>query len=311
MKALAGPRHPLLPGGHLQSIVPTLWPKRPAPGGWVERIVALTPDDALQVKLHPGGRAGSVVLVHGLGGSAESGYIVALTCAALARGLTVARMNLRSSGGTAHLARTLPNAGRSDDLEAVLATLDAELPRPLGVVGFSLGGNLTMRYVALSGDACRADRAVAVNPPLDLDACLARLERGRLRIYDRFYVHKVCRQLEAIRRIREIPGPPADPWKLGGLRRFDDLFTAPDGGYASSVDYYADASAGPLLHGVRRPAEVLTARNDPIVDAEILARFTGERVGMSVTASGGHCGYWQAGSPRFWAARPILERLGF
>lgn len=309
MKRLPGPVHPLLPGGHLQSIVPTLWPRRPSSDRWEPRIVRLGEHDALLTKLHPGGAAGSLVLVHGLGGSAESGYLVALTAAARARGLTVLRVNLRSSGGSERLSRTLPNAGRSDDLGAVLEVLADELPRPVGVVGFSLGGNLTMRYVARAGDACRADAAVAVNPPLDLDACLSRLERGVLRPYDRFYVVKVCRQLEAIRRVREVPGPVADPWKIGGLRRFDDLFTAPDGGYPSSVEYYADASAGPLLGGVRRPSLVLTAVNDPVVDWEIVRSFVGERVELLVTERGGHCGYWQTGATRFWAAGPILDWL--
>lgn len=305
---MTGPSHRLLPGGHLQSIVPTLWPKRPPQSAWEERIVRLGPDDALQIKLHPGAR-GSLVLMHGLGGSAESGYLCRLTDAAVERGYCVARVNQRSSGDAAHLSVSLPHAGRSDDLDAVLATLEEELPRPIAVVGFSLGGNLSMRYLGLSGDACRADAVVGVNPPLDLDACLARLEQGWLRPYDRLYTIKVCKKLEALREIRPVEGPRADPWKIGGLRRFDDLFTAPDGGWASSVEYYAAASAGPRLAGAKRPALVLTAKNDPVVDWEIVKRFSGGPIELMLTERGGHCGYWQQGTPRFWAAAPILDWL--
>src|SRR6185436_8352957 len=122
---------------------------------------------------------GTLVAIHGLGGSAESGYMRRTAAQAHARGWAVARINLRNCGGTEALSTSLYNAGQSGDADAVLAALEAEgLPRPFGLLGFSLGGNIALLYAGRSGDACRADAVCGVNPPVDLAVCIDAIERS-------------------------------------------------------------------------------------------------------------------------------------
>lgn len=301
-----------LPGRHLQTIVPSLVPVRlpgPAPASL---DVPVAPNATVRCEIdRPEGRStGTLLLIHGLGGSARAPYLLRLARHALARGYTSVRMNLRTCGGTEALSATLYNAGQGDDAGAVLSALDREgFPRPFVAAGFSLGGNLVTRYAGTSGAACLADAVVGINPPLDLEGCLRGIERPGNAIYQIRFVLLLCAQVTRLRRRRPVAGPSAAPWRVRTLRRFDDGFTAPDAGYATAETYYAGASAGPRLSGTRRPVLILSAANDPFVDVDTLAPFrdASPRVRWAHPREGGHCGYWQSGRPRVWAAPVVLD----
>jgi predicted alpha/beta-fold hydrolase len=265
------------------------------------RLVVTTPKAASR---------GTLLAIHGLGGSAESGYMRRTAVQAHARGWTVARLNLRNCGGTEALAATLYNAGQSDDADAALQALEARgLPRPYGLLGFSLGGNIAMRYAGLSGDLCRADAVVGVNPPVDLALCVDAIERTRNALYNAYFTRGLCAQLRRIRRVRTVEGPKATFRAIGGIRGFDDSFTAPDAGYASAADYYRGASAAPVLSGVRRPALILSAQDDPFVPVSMFDahRAASSALRFAHPAAGGHCGYWGTHWPRYWAADAALR----
>jgi predicted alpha/beta-fold hydrolase len=302
-----------LPGPHLQTIVPSVWPG-PSPDRPSESLlVRVAPRSKVRVDVDRPGQAtaGTLLLVHGMCGSSASGYMLRTARTALAAGWTVARMNLRNCGGTEALSDTLYNAGQSDDVGAVLETLEqAGFPRPFGVAGFSMGGNLVLRYVALAEDGCLADAAVGVNPPVDLDRCARAIESPRNRFYQSYYVWRLCRQLRRIAAVRPIDRPLPAPRDVRSVRRFDDAWTAPDAGHDSAADYYRAASAAPLLEGVRRPALVLSAVDDPFVPYEMFVPHHGaERIEFAHPASGGHCGYVRAARPRFWAGETIVGFL--
>jgi len=299
-------------GPHLQTIFPALFPATGALGRVEALDVAVAPDTQVRILLtRPDGvLRGTLLAVHGLGGSAESGYMRRSAAWAQSRGWAVARLNLRNCGGTEALSKTLYNAGQSDDVDASLAALEAHgLPRPYALLGFSLGGNIVMRYAGLSGDSCRADAVVGVNPPVDLSICIDAIERPANALYHAYFTRGLCEQLRRIRRVRPVPGPDATKRAIGGVRRFDDLFTAPDAGYASAADYYHGASAAPVLSHVQRPALIISAADDPFVPVSMFAghRDASKHLSLSHPKAGGHCGYWSARSPRFWVAEAALR----
>ena len=301
-----------MPGPHAQTILPSLLPAVGVRGA-VEAIdvpVASQTWVRMILSLPSGAPRGTVLAIHGLSGSAESGYMRRTASQALARGWAVARLNLRTCGGTEALAATLYNAGQSEDAGAALSALaDRGLPRPYALIGFSLGGNIAMRYAGLTGDACLADAVVGVNPPVDLNACIDALERSGNALYHAYFTRNLCAHLRRMRRLREIPGPDARRGAIRGVREFDDVFTAPDAGYAGAAEYYRRASAGPVLSGLKRPSMILSAQDDPLVPVSMFAAYhaASKHLRFLHPRSGGHCGYWGADAPRFWAATTALS----
>ena len=302
-----------LPGRHLQSIVPSFWPA-PAIGGEDEsRIVRVAEGAAVRVHAaRPRGHArGTLLLVHGMGGSAESSYMRWTARMALARGWIAVRMNCRNCGGTEALSNTLYNAGQSDDIGRVLHDLErAGFPRPFVAAGFSLGGALVLSYAGRADRSSAADAIAAVNPPIDLEACCRALERPRNTLYHAHFTLSLCRLLRRIRRARPADGPAPAFRTIRTLRRFDTRFTAPDAGYSSAEEYYAGASAAPDLGRVAVPALVLSSANDPLVPMEMFAAHvpTGPSpLRFLFTRAGGHLGYWQPGELRPWGSVAVLR----
>ncbi len=197
-----------LPSRHLQTIVPTLLgaPEVAEALRAEVRTVAVDGENAVQLhvtrpEVAAGAAArGSLLLVHGLAGSVRSKDVLRVAAAALRRGWTVARLNLRNCGETESLSTSLYNAGQSEDIGATLADMDAAgLPRPFAVLGSSLGGNTVLRYAATAGGGCGADAVVALNPPIDLRACAEVINRPDNLIYQAYFTRSLCRLLNRVR----------------------------------------------------------------------------------------------------------------
>jgi predicted alpha/beta-fold hydrolase len=302
------------PGGHVQTLAPRVLDRVEPPPVDEVLVVPVAPESAVRVTVSQPATAarGTLALFHGLAGSAGSRAVVHTALEAHARGWAVARVDLRTCGGTAHLSATLYNAAQSGDVAAVLAALEDDgYPQPFAIVGFSLGGNLVLRYAALEGVASRAAAIAAVSPPTDLSASARTLEEPGLTPYNLSFTAGLCRLVRGVREVRPVPGPPADLWHIRSLRAFDAAFVVPQGGWRDVEDYYADASAGPLLEGARVPTLILGAANDPIVRPAMYRGLNSSSVRIALARDGGHVGFWSNGSrpSRFWAASAVLDFL--
>jgi len=177
---------PWLPGPHLQTVVASLFRGPAVPDPTERRIVRVSPGSSIRLDVNRprGASRGTLLLVHGMGGSAESAYMRRTARHALERSFAVARMNLRNCGGTERLADSLYNAGQSDDVARAVEHLASDgFARPLVAAGFSLGGNLVLLYAGREGDGCAADAVAAVNPPIELETCARAIEAPSNRIY--------------------------------------------------------------------------------------------------------------------------------
>ena len=312
-----------LGGGHRQTVVPALLAADPVPGATV-RTVEVEPGTSVELHVNrvadwsPGVRSrGTVLLVHGLGGHAESRYMRRSARQALDRGWDVVRLNLRNCGGTEALASTLYNAGQSDDIGAVLRSLETlelpdgeRLPRPFGIVSFSLGAGQVLLHAGEAGAACAADAIVAVNPPVDLEATRQSMQRPSNTLYHWRYTRSLCELIDRIRVLRPVEGPAARWWRIRSVYVFDQLFTIHGTPHATVEDYYAAASPGPLLGNVTTPTLILASVDDPVVPVESFVPYDtspGHPLRIEYPSSGGHVGFWQRGEPRYWAAERALD----
>ena len=292
-------------GPHLQTIAANYLPS-PAPDLPWERIrLDLGDGDALALRALDGGSGAVVLLFHGLGGSVDGHYLRRAAARCHALGHAVLAVNHRGAGEGAGWARRSYHSGSTPDLEAVLRFARVRFPGQLQVaVGFSISANMLLLLMGRGG-AELPDRAIAVNPPVDLEACSRRLVTGFNRCYDRYFVGKVRRDVLA--------RPGARPLaRTGTLRAFDAVYTAPEGGFPSRDAYYALCSSGPHLAGIRVPTVILTALDDPFAPGgDVLQWPLPPAVHLHAEPCGGHMGYLSRNLPGYrWLDYALEHYLG-
>jgi uncharacterized protein len=289
-----------LPGGHAQTIWPALVSVHfsgPAPR--YERERWATPDgDFVDVDVQRAAdpRARWLVLFHGLEGSSASPYAQGFARAAAAAGLHYAVPHFRGCSGEINHAPRAYHSGDYEEIGWMLGRLRERSAGPLWAVGVSLGGNALLRWAEEAG-ASAAQQAAAVAAlcsPLDLAAGGRAIGRGFAKlVYTRMFLRSM--KPRALATLARHPGL-FDRERLLAARdlyEFDNVFTAPLHGFANTDDYWARASAKPLLHTIRIPALALNALNDPFVPADSLPRRAdvGEWVTLAHPAHGGHAGF--------------------
>ncbi|WP_051670472.1 YheT family hydrolase [Bryobacter aggregatus] len=250
---------------------------------------------------------GELIVLHGLEGSHESGYMKSMAQAALVRGFRVHRLNMRTCGGTEALAPTLYHAGLTSDLRSILQSLSAAGRGPIFLVGYSLGGNVVLKLTGELGSEARTlgvAGVVGISTPLDLMACCKRMQEPRNFIYSSKFIDR----LKARYRRRAAVFPERFP--LDGLDlvksvlEFDDKFTARAFGFGDAANYYATQSAQGFLSGIAVPTLLIHSADDPLIPAWVYERAAPERnpsIQLKLTRYGGHVGFLSSSGMRFWS----------
>ncbi|MDX2036559.1 MAG: alpha/beta fold hydrolase [Isosphaeraceae bacterium] len=310
---------PGLSGGHAQTIVARYLPGRLMRDPAVRHELETGDGDRLAVleSTPPAWAASapSVLLVHGLGGCAESPYVVRVAHRLYECGARVVRMNLRGAGSGFGLARGSYHAGRTGDLRVVAEWMARRAPEsPIALVGFSLGANLVLKLAAEAASERLAglDCVVAANPPLDLSAGCRFLQRPGAKLYDRNFVrllHEHVRRFES-----RFPDAPAiDLSKAGTLYDFDNHVTAPRNGFRDAEHYYSESSSGPLLGRIEVDGLVVHALDDPFIPPEPFHSFEfPPRIRLDLQEHGGHLGFLDRrkfGGDRRWLDARITTWL--
>ncbi len=253
------------------------------------------------------------ILSHGLEGSLHSPYIRSMARTLGAAGWDVLAWNYRSCGGTPNRLLRSYHSGESGDLGHVIHHA-ALTHSNIALIGFSLGGNISLKYAgeALPHPYVRA--AVAISAPVDLASSARALDHRR---GNRLYLHRFLKTLlaKATAKAHQFPGSidPARLTKIRTIRDFDEYVTAPLHGFAGAEDYWARASSLPHLTNIRVPALLLNAQNDPLLDRPSFpsaAALENHGFHLETPSHGGHVGFpdfrpsWQP-----WHERRMLEFL--
>jgi predicted alpha/beta-fold hydrolase len=305
-----------LPGGHGQ----TLWPVLTRRVQLDVQSERLELPDGDFVRLDWAGTGGPIVIVvPGLQGDLGSAYVRGLLRACQARGWRGVLLNYR---GRVELNRKLPSyhCGMTCDLDYLVHHLaEREPATAIGVVGYSVGANICLKWLGESGQRGQSlpvDAAVAVSAPFQLGAVAKKIERGFSRIYQWYLLrslrHDVARKIETLGNTVGITR--RELYRLNTFFKFDDRITAPWNGFKGAEDYYARTRSDMLLKHVAVPTLVLNAGNDPLVPAHLVpqGRDVSDKVTLEITRGGGHlgfvCGRWPW-SQRFWLETRIPEFL--
>jgi uncharacterized protein len=266
----------------------------------------------------------TLVLLHGLEGSSESGYMLGSAEKAGLAGFNVLRLNQRNCGGTERLTPTLYHSGLSGDVHAVVSELAERDSLPeIFVAGFSMGGNLVLKMAGewSAGAPQELKGLVAVAPALDLAACAETLAEPENFIYEWHFVTSLKRHMRQKAALFPARYPPNEIRPLATvhtIREFDEAITAKFCGFRDAADYYARSSAKNVVAAIARPTLIMTAEDDPLVPIESFdfpALRENPKITFRASLHGGHCGFVarkespveKNGTDRFWAESCLVE----
>jgi predicted alpha/beta-fold hydrolase len=261
----------------------------PTPDGTGDRLVAALDHPPSGMRPRP-----LVIVLHGLTGCEDSSYVRATAAHLLSLGHPVMRLNLRGAGPSWPLCRKQYHAGRSEDLASVLGQLDGWLAgRGVFVVGFSLGGNILLKYLGETGRRALLLGAVSISAPIDLKAAQRRLMAWRNRAYHQRFLMRMKTDIAApLSDLDE-----AQRRELAAIRTvyaLDERIVAPRNGFAGADDYYARCSAARVLGEIRVPTLVIHAGNDPWIPSTAYRAFdwaSNPRLTLLMPRGGGHVGF--------------------
>ena len=247
-----------------------------------------------------------VVLIHGLTGCEDSQYMRTSARHFLGLGYRVLRLNLRGAGPSRALCRFQYHAGRSEDLRDALGALDRLRPGLIGselfLVGYSLGANMLIKFLAEYGRNFPIVAAAAVSTPLDLKETQARMEAPRNWIYHTALLRRM--KAEALAGAAEVSAE--ERRTIRAVRReydFDDRFVALRAGYSGAEAYYSHNSAQEYLADTPCPTLVIHAQDDPWIPLGAYRRFdwpAHRRLTLVLPETGGHVGFHQRGALTPW-----------
>jgi uncharacterized protein len=256
----------------------------------------------------------TVVIVHGLEGSSRSQYVLGNTARALAAGLNVVRMNMRSCGGTDELSPTIYHSGRSEDVAAVVAKLiETQGLSKIALVGYSMGGNLVLKYAGevASNPPPQLKAIAGISPLMDLAPSSAALHKLQNRMYEQHFLRsmlaRVRRKIELFPELYSADGLE----KIRSMRLFDEHIVARYGNFRDADDYYYSVASANFAQSFNLPTLIVHSLDDPFIVMLPETRTTlleNPHVTYIETKHGGHCAFLSPAlsDDGYWAEKTLL-----
>ncbi|WP_428653655.1 YheT family hydrolase [Runella sp.] len=300
--------------GHLQTIVPSVFRKIEGVDYERERFM-LSDGDFVDVDWLDSSSKKLVVLTHGLEGDSGRHYIKGTAKLFAQNGWDVLAWNCRSCSGEMNRAFRLYNHGEIGDIsELINHALRTKHYEKVVLVGYSMGGNISLKYAGVKGrelpDAVQG--VVAFSAPTNLKTSAQLLDLPKNRLYRDRFMKKLTKKITAKSEL--YPGK-LDLAKLKNVKvwkDFDDFFSAPVNGYRDAEDFYEQASAVNFIKEVKIPALICNAQNDPILNEDCAPKELAEKhplIFVETPKTGGHVGFLVKNDEFTWSERRALDFL--
>jgi predicted alpha/beta-fold hydrolase len=255
----------------------------------------------------------TAIFVHGLCGSHKSPNLVRMARRLEPLGVRTVRYNMRGCGSGKGLSKHIYHSGRSDDVFECLKVLKKQFPEsPIVLIGFSLGGNIVLKLAGELGSIGPnfLKGVIAVSPPVELQSSIQMIGNPNNAIYERYF-YRTLRADVLYRHKKFKDLPPIDLPKNLKLYEFDQLYTAPNCGFASAQDYYYKCSAAHVVGDIAIPCHILLAEDDPIISSSSLDKYhLPQNIQVFKTKKGGHMGYLGRSSTRkgfYWLDSLLID----
>jgi uncharacterized protein len=281
---------------HVQTVMPTIVRKVLGVNYRRERIE--TPDgDFLDLDWSRVGSRRLVLVLHGLEGDAGRPYMMGMVKALNRRGWDALGLNFRSCSGEPNRKLRMYHSGETEDLNTVISHARASgTYAGIALVGFSLGGNVILKYLGERGSTVPQliKGAVAISVPCDLKGCSVRMKEFQNRLYLMRFLKLLHRKIVAKSLIMPEDISDAGYEQIRTLEEFDDRYTARFHGFIDANDYYAKASSGPFLKAISVPTLVINASDDPFLADSCFPRAQATEnphLFLEIPRNGGHVGF--------------------
>ena len=304
-----------LQNGHIQSIYPTLF--RRFDTGFYERERIFTPDDDfLDIDWSRTGSKKLAIISHGLEGNSHRNYVVGMVKMLNRNGWDALAWNYRSCSGEMNRRLRFYNSGTIDDLEVVIEhAAKIESYKEIVLIGFSMGGNLSLLYLGNKGSRIDSKivRSVVFSVPCDLKASTRELAKFKNRIYMGRFLKTLHQKIRT--KMKLMPGQINDDnyHLIKNFKDYDDRYTAPIHGFKNAEDYWNRCSSNQFIPEIKIPTLIVNARDDPfIADGCYPVRETSDSkcVYLEVPKSGGHVGFMQFKKDKsYWSEERTIEFL--
>ncbi len=300
----------LFRNAHASTIIPSSL-RRVPPVSYTRERVELSDGDFLDLDWNRIGAQRVVVICHGLEGNSRRPYMHGMVHAFNEAGWDAVAVNSRGCSGEPNRLPRSYHSGATEDLRAALAAVAANDYADVVLVGFSLGGNLVLKYLGEDPTAVlpQIRAGVTVSVPVDLaETCRALCQSGNRIYHDRF-LRKLRRKIKTKAKLMPDQVDAAHLKQVRTLIDFDDKYTGPLHGFADAADYYTCNSARNWLVEIKVPTLLLTAANDPFMGPQCYPRdaaIASQNFFLEETKWGGHSGFWLPGS-RYYTELRALE----
>lgn len=301
---------------HIQTIAPTLL--RKVRGVEYRRQRINTRDgDFLDLDWSAANyRRSAAIILHGLEGNSTRSYMMGMVKALNLGGWDALAMNFRCCSGEPNKTIRMYHSGDTEDIHEVVSFVAASGKyKTICLVGFSLGGNVVLKYLGEKGSDLNpaVKAAVAISVPCDLKGCAVRLEEPSNRIYARRFLRLLFDKIAA--KARQFPDRVTvkDYESIKTLKEFDDRYTAPLHEFVDAEDYYRRSSSKPFLSSISVPTLLINAADDPFLSDSCYPEreaVASAFLLLEIPSHGGHCGFMSFGKRGlYWSEQRTVSFL--
>lgn len=302
-----------LKNSHLQTIWPVLARKSVKDLPLERERLELPDGDFLDLEWLGRSQIGQplVIVLHGFEGSIESHYAKTMLRELQGQGWRSVFMHFRGCSGEPNRLARGYHSGETADLAFLAGALRQREPNtPMAAIGYSLGGNVLLKWLGETGEANPLKAAIAISVPFELHKAAERIQTGFSRFYQWYFLKCLRRRLtDKFKCVQS----PIDLAVLGGahtIRDFDNAYTAPLHGFQNADHYYTVSSSRQYLKHIAVPTLLVHAKDDPFMTADVLpeAHELSPTVTLEVSETGGHVGFvtgrypWR---PEYWLDKRV------
>jgi uncharacterized protein len=294
---------------HLETIYPSLF-RTVSLAPYTRERITTPDDDFLDLDWLTNASNKLVIISHGLEGNSERAYIKGMVKHFFANGFDALAWNYRGCSEEMNKQRRFYHSGATDDLEVVVQHAISKGYDELVLIGFSLGGNLTLKYLGEQQRDKRIVKSIVFSVPMNLHTSCQKISHPSNWMYSDRFLKSLKKKVQDKAALREDIDTQALA-TIKTLQDFDDHYTSVLHGYRDAVDYYTQCSSVRFVENIHIPTLIVNAFNDPFLSPECYPVDLLKNhacVKLEIPNRGGHVGFTQFGKKGlFWSEERALH----